>query len=119
MTITKRGSELAKQLNPYIGTKVAILETCSKIARLATTHARLAEVFCSVEMTAKQAERHNKRDEQIEAAIRRHVESLPHTDNGPIVVRFDGDPRGFTVKLYVPGVDRGGSSFAGDGSIGV
>lgn len=113
--ITKRGNELASQLNPYLGTTEAIRETCSKIARLATTHARLQETACNRSLTRYECQR----EEQVETRIRDHVANLPGTDNGPITVKFSGDPRGFTVKLVVPGVTHAGNTWGLGGEFGV
>jgi hypothetical protein len=100
---TERGWRLAHKLNPAIGTTSAIAETCSLIARHARTHGHIQETWCSVEMSDRQTARLEKREAQLEARITRLVEDLPETDEGPITVLFGGDPRGYTVKLVMPG----------------
>lgn len=117
--ITARGRKLASELNSYIGTTQEILEICSKIGRLAATHHRIAEIECSIELSPKQAARLEKRVEQIERKISDHCSRLPHTDEGPIRVRFDGDPRGYTVKLIVPGQPQAGNTWGLGGEFGV
>lgn len=97
---TNRGRELARKLGPAIGTTWQINETCSLIARHARTHHRLMEIQCNDADLYEWAE---KREEQIERRISELVADLPHTDEGPIRVKFSGDPRGATVKLVMPG----------------
>jgi hypothetical protein len=100
--ITKRGSELASRLNPYIGTTMEILETCSLIARSAVTHDRIQETWTSVELSDRATERLERREAGIEHRISELVENLPATDDGPFKVTFEGDPRGYTVKIVTP-----------------
>jgi hypothetical protein len=113
--ITKRGNALASELNPYLGTTEQIRETCSLIARHARTHARLQEAQCDRELTSREV----KREQQIETRLRDLVASLPATDHGPIVLRLSGDPRGYTVKLHVPGVPQHGNTWGLGGDFGV
>jgi hypothetical protein len=115
VSTTKRGNELAHLLNPYIGTTEQIRRICALIARHATTHARLATAACNRELTRWEA----AKETRIEARIRSLAELLPHTDNGPITVRFQEDPRGFTVKLHVPGYPQDGNTWGLDGDFGV
>ena len=115
--ITKRGRELANRLAPSIGVSGDILETCSLIARHATTYQGIQEGYCnghpamgnpniSAQDAAKIWERYekwlDKREAQIERRITELVESLPPTDSGPVSVRFGGDPRGAVVTLIMP-----------------
>ena len=99
---TKNGYELAYKLNPAIGTTRKIAETCSLIARHEKTLQRIAETWCSVEMSEKEEERLTKREEQLERRVSDLVASLPETDSGPFGVTFQGDPRGCIVKLTAP-----------------
>jgi hypothetical protein len=62
----------------------------------AKRHCRLAEKYCSVAMDEEQLKRHNATEEGIEREIRRTAARLGLT------AKFDGDPRGFTVKLHAP-----------------
>lgn len=114
-TITKRGRDLARCLAPFIGESDRVLQTCSLIARLARTHHRLQEITCNGELTPDE----QKREAQIEARILLLVASLPaRYGKGALSVEFQGDPRGDTVKIVVPG-DRGGNTWGLDGRYGV
>ena len=113
--ITERGNELARLLNPYLGTTTKIREICSLIARHARTHARLQEAQCNRELTVREV----GQELWIEARLRDLVADLPHTDDGPITLRLSGDPRGYTVKLHVPGHSRDGNTWGLDGDFGV
>jgi hypothetical protein len=101
--ITKKGLELAYKLAPALGTSDAIAETCSLISRQATKHARLQEIACSVEMSPAREARHEREDDACERRIAELVSKLPETDDGPFGVKFEGDPRGYTVKMVAPG----------------
>lgn len=101
VNITKKGHELARKLNPSMGSTHAIARTCSLIARHATTHCKLQEMQCNG-LTETQEEWVFKREEQIETRIRDLCEELPHVDGQPIRPVFQGDPRGATVKLKMP-----------------
>lgn len=121
--ITTKGKELARKLAPSVGLPypyTAFLETCSLIARHTVTHHRLAEMYCNgphfldrryfLDLPAKiQSEwierwetRRKKRDEQIEKRITVLVSDLAKQSDLDISVRFEGDPRGSTVRLLVP-----------------
>jgi hypothetical protein len=113
-TITRKGNELANKLNPAIGTTREIRETCSLIARHATTHTQLAELLCNggtySHETGKvpDATRNHRiawathRTEVVERRITALVSDLPATDGGPFGVTFESDPRGCTVKITAP-----------------
>ena len=121
MQTTKRGMELALQLARYF-TKAQlgqIAGLCSLIARHARTHNRLQEVACSVEMSEAQQARHDKRDAAIEDRISALVSQFPRSKRGRILVRFEGDPRGYTVKLVVPKAKRDGNTWGLEGLYGV
>jgi hypothetical protein len=100
--ITKKGYELAFRLNPYIGTTHAIAETCSLIARHATTYASIQERWCNDEIPELVARALEAKEDRLEARILDLVNDLPRTDHGPIGVQFDGDPRAYVVRLLVP-----------------
>jgi hypothetical protein len=96
--VTKKGRELAEKLGPSIGISGEIVQTCSLICRHATTHNRLQVIHCNRGLSKAE----ERKEEQIEARIKALVEELPHVDGKPIVPKFGGDPRGFTVKLVMP-----------------
>lgn len=97
--ITTKGRELAWKLNPAIGTTTAIEETCSLIARHATTHHAYAEAACNRPLSEWEEER----AQWLEDHITRLIERLPETDAGPFGAYFQHDPRGCTVGLTAPG----------------
>ncbi len=100
--VTAKGRELASRLNPFIGTTWAIEETASLLARHGTTYNRIQEMLCSVEMSDRQTARIEKQEADIEARIMSLVQDLPTPDDGPWRVVFQGDPRGWTVRLVAP-----------------
>lgn len=59
---------------------------------LARKHHKLAEIYCNGDLTEAQ----EKRQETIERTISAYALCFNLT------VKFDGDPRGFTVKLHAP-----------------
>ena len=104
-TITERGRFIAWELNPYMGTTSEIQEACSLIGRHAVSYSRIQELWCSSERVNNVDWLRNyyeAKEARLEARITDLVESLPHTDNGPVRVEFTGDPRGSTVKLTLP-----------------
>lgn len=104
-TITTRGKFIARKLNPYLGTTRKIEETCSLIGRHAVTYSHIQEVWCNSTRAYNVdslREYYEKREAQIEKRITDLVESLPWTDDGPITVEFQGDPRAATVRLITP-----------------
>jgi len=112
--ITHRGHELNRLIAKFVGTTQRTLEICSLVARHATTHHRLQEIQCNRSASAGEL----LQEKRIEDRIRRLVANLPRLPIGAITVEFSGDPRGFTVKLVVPG-DRGGNTWGLEGRYGV
>lgn len=103
--VTARGRFIAWELNPYMGTTSEIQEACSLIGRHAVSYSRIQELWCSSERVNNVDWLRNyyeTKEARLEARIADLVESLPHTDNGPVRVKFEGDPRGSTVKLTLP-----------------
>jgi hypothetical protein len=111
--ITKKGYELAWKLGPYIGTTQRIAETCSLIARHAITYARIQEWWCNEEMADPAVKALEAKEDRLEARILDLVNDLPRTDNGPIGVQFDGDPRAYVVRLLIPDPDWRGTREVG------
>lgn len=97
--VTSKGRELAWKLNPAIGSTRGIEETCSLIARYATTYQQYAETACNRSLS----EWEESRVEWLECRITALIESLPETDAGSFGPYFQGDPRGYTVGLTAPG----------------
>lgn len=62
----------------------------------ARQHCRIQERWCSEEMDAERSELVSIRESSIEGYIRAAAISLG------LRAHFDGDPRGFTVKLHAP-----------------
>lgn len=103
--VTARGRFIAWELNPYMGTTSEIQEACSLIGRHAVSYSRIQELWCGSERVNNVEWLRNyyeTKEARLEARIADLVESLPHTDNGPVRVKFEGDPRGSTVKLTLP-----------------
>lgn len=101
--ITKRGRELADKLSNIIGgTTTDILRICSLIARHAQTYGHIQERWANVEMSDRVTAQWERKEANLERRITELVEMLPETDEGPLRVHFDGEPRGNTVKLVRP-----------------
>ena len=111
--ITKKGLELSLSLS-RLGAKIsdADVKTCSRICRLATTYCGVQKELCSgprwtwnVNTSWVWSEEWQqgleKRDAQLEEAIRKHCANLPEINGQPVGVSFDGDPRGSTVCLLI------------------
>lgn len=113
--VTKRGRELAREITGYVEIAHDTSVTCSLIARHASTHRRYMEHDCNVGLTAEQA----RKVDQIETRIRELVSYLPKvraTGQVP-TVKFSGDPRGYTVKIVIPGAP--GNTWGLGGEYGV
>lgn len=113
--ITDRGRNLAKDLARYCDLRSVHVATLSTIARHAATHLRYAVAECNRELTPAEV----RKVERIEARIRQLVATLPETPKGPLTVKFGGDPRGYTVKIVVPGEPHAGNTWGRDGEFGV
>ena len=97
--MTVRGKLLAGELAQYIGYTGAITATCSLIARHARTLENDAVAVCN-DSNADQ-EKIDARWDRLTARITDLVRELPESDGGPITAQFQGDPRGYVVKLVV------------------
>ena len=97
--MTVRGKLLAGQLAQYIGYTGAIVATCSQIARHARTLTNDAITVCD-DANADQ-DKLDKRWDRLTARITELAGQLPESDGGRIVAEFQGDPRGYVVKLIV------------------
>ena len=97
--MTIRGKLLAGQLAQYIGYTGQIVDTCSLIARHATTLENIAVRVCN-DANADQ-DKLDKRWDQLTARIDSLVRDLPDSDGGAITAEYQGDPRGYVVKLIV------------------
>ena len=97
--MTIRGKLLAGQLAQYIGYTGQIVATCSLIARHAKTLENIAVAECN-DANADQ-DKLDKRWDQLTARIDSLVRDLPDSDGGAITAEYQGDPRGYVVKLIV------------------
>ena len=97
--MTVKGKLLAGQLAQYIGYSGAIIATCSLISRHARTLTNDAVRVCN-DADADQ-DKLDKRWDRLTARITELAYELPESDGGHIVAEFQGDPRGYVVKLIV------------------
>lgn len=115
--MTNRGIKFANEISSFVRAKLDLKvtrgELCSLIARHAKTHHNYAEAECNRELTAWEV----RKVAQVEARIRALVSQLETHDGQPVTVRFNGDPRGYTVKLVIPGAP--GNTWGGGGEYGV
>jgi len=110
--ITSKGHKLANDLKVF-GITQHVLEVCSLLARHAVTHHRLQEIQCNREATAAEL----LQEKHIERRIVELVSELPEAPTGKATVKFSGDPRGYTVKIVIPGMP--GNTFGGGGEYGI
>lgn len=106
-TITTGGRLLAGELARYVGTTYEIQATCSLIVRHAKTLRRYDEMLCgdgihSGEWVNDNYDKLHANSGRLENLITKLVGQLPETDGGRIEAVFQGDPRGYIVKLEVP-----------------
>ena len=111
-TITTGGRLLAGEIARYVGTTHEIQATCSLIMRHAKTLRRYDEMLCgdgihSGEWVNDNYDRLHANSDRLENLITKLVGQLPETDGGRIVAVFQGDPRGYIVKLEVPTANYG------------
>lgn len=85
---------LIRMHRPTFGPDDRIESVSLGLVRAAKELHRIAERQCSEEMSARETARVEKREKALEAVVRRHCEAIG------IGVRFDGDPRGYVVKLH-------------------
>lgn len=100
MTVTTKGKELAELLAPALPDSINCFDggyrwICSRICRLATTYGHLQETQCCRELTKAEERREETIMAKITELVRLH---LPFVER----VSFEGDPRGYTIKLIVP-----------------
>lgn len=119
---TLKGRVLARELAPWLVPPTApesaeLIATCSKIAMLASKHLTIAIHECNRSLLAGEQER----SDAIELEIRALVTLLPASADGPLSVRFDGDPRGYVCKVHVPGdtAKHHGNTWGQGGDYGV
>jgi hypothetical protein len=122
-SISNRGAELARQL-VSAGAFDASLESqlaqaVSRIARLVPRYARIQEMWCNDEMRETRTKRLEAREAQIEATIARILATLPPSAHGPLSLVFQGDPRGYVVRIKVPGMPRAGNTWGLGGEFGI
>lgn len=104
--VVKLAELLARVANPEIEAhavhnfRADHYERAEALIRLAGEHAKLAEHACNRELTAREVEREKTIEREIAAQLR-----AVRADGGSIGVTFEGDPRGYTVKLHLPPID--------------
>lgn len=110
-TVTAPGRDLANRVaRYYFGGRLPTIteeETFSLINRQAVTYSRIQEVWCNVDMSDRQwlVEHYESKEARIEHRIATLVDSLPEATDPTtgegfrFTVQFDGDPRGWTVRL--------------------
>lgn len=82
------------------GDKLTESEMCTllKIRSLASTHRKYCESYCN----NGNQEQFDKDTARIEKAINKQIDSLNKQVKQLITVTYQGDPRGYTVKLHFP-----------------
>lgn len=69
---------------------------CTRLVLLARRHGKYQEQWCSVEMSDSQANLLEIAEQKAEKEMSEIAKKLG------LRIHFDGDPRGFTVKLHTP-----------------
>jgi membrane protein implicated in regulation of membrane protease activity len=111
MTNDKATLRLTDQLGRYVGWAPGISATASELVRAAQSYSRIQERWCSEEMSDETTAKLEARETKLERKITDLVWDLPTPDEGRWSVRFEGDPRGHTVRIVHPdgaeiGVDQ-------------
>jgi hypothetical protein len=121
--VTKRGAEVAGEIFRtglfQAGDLPQLEQTMSRIGRLATTYTQIQELWCNEEMSDARRARVERKEARLERAMLRIAGELPQASTGPCKVIFGGDPRGYSVKVQVPGAPHTGNTFGLAGEFGI
>lgn len=122
-TITRKGREIAQQMIKHFDRDAVstddLARPLSLLGRLAPAYARIQEVWCSEETTERRRAWLEKREKQIEDRARAIVATMPAATTGKLEAVFTGDPRGYTLRVKVPGAERDGNAWGQGGEYGV
>lgn len=66
------------------------------LMRHATTHNRIQEIWCNVEMSERMTKYWEKREQQLERRMKEIATGLN------MQIDFTGDPRGYTTRVFFP-----------------
>lgn len=104
MASTKKGLTLAFKLHPALPkiSPYSLLRECSAICRTAASLERIATRICEEEMSEKEAEQLDAKDDRLEQLVLKHVQVLNLIGGIQMVPRFHGDPRGPIVTIVMP-----------------
>ncbi len=123
--ITKNGRELADTLRK-LGASGGELELiCSRICKHAVTHCHFMEAACNRELTESEL----RAEKNLEDNLSKYIGQIDvrwgdkDHDHSAMLPVFQGDPRGFTVRLRLPdgypNRDRLGNTWGLGGEYGV
>lgn len=114
---SKAGIELAESMLRYLpgADRAVVVDACTRLVPLARRYSNLQEHGCNRGLTG--AER--RVETELERQIIAIVATMPASADGPLTARFQGDPRGCTVKLHIPGQPQAGNTWGLGGDYGV
>lgn len=95
-------NEFTDRLGRYVGWTPSIKHTADTLLRAGRSYATIQERWCCEEMSDETTARLEKRETSLESKIAGLAQDVPDHDSGAWRVRFDGDPRGYVVRLVSP-----------------
>lgn len=101
MTVSTRDREnfIALLVHEYpLDVPEVVAARARRLMRFGTTYCRYQETYCSVELSDYEERKLERRERRTEELVR----SLCAEFSPPLLVEFQGDPRGHTIKLKVP-----------------
>lgn len=105
VSLAKDYRRVQDELLRYIGWTSGISATADALVRAARSYSVIQERWCNEEMSDDTTARLEARETRLEERISSLVQDLPSHDSGAWAVRFDGDPRGYVVRIIAPNGD--------------
>ena len=123
MVTTKKGRELAAQMMRHFDSdKVSTFDLAvplSRLCRLAPAYQRIQEAWWNGDVSDREREQAERRERIIEARAALIVALMPAATTGPLELVLTGDPRGYSMRVKVPGAEHDGNTWGLGGEYGV
>jgi len=100
-TVDDEARELRDALQEETG-KLCDLDALATQVRRARKLNRINERWCNEEMSERAEQRLRKEEESIEQRITAYFDALNQETGAAVEVHFNGDPRGYPVKVVLP-----------------